>query len=475
MPNSLNRMTRELLINVGIGEIRAATLSQGKVEEFYIERTNKAKITGNIYKGRVLRIVPGINGIFVDIGLERSALLVLEDAPSVQEKDELIVQVLKEPLNQKGAVVTTHLHLASVSLVYKPYGKEHYISSKIKSAKERERLHTTIKKLHSNGGSFILRTSAKDKTEEQLLKEIDYLKQTWGLILERKNSKTHMLYEDLNLPLSILRDRAYVDNIKVDCKKVYQELLAYADRFLPELKNNISHYQSEEALFNLYGVETLLEKALERRVELKSGAYLIIDTTEAMTTVDVNTGSFTEYKNAEFGLLQVNLEAAKIIAEQIRLRNLSGIIIIDFINMRDKRHQEKVIESLKEAFMQDDVKTVVGGLTHFGLVEVSRQRRGISLSQQISEPCPLCHQHGMVKSAQTISQEIYREIIKCSKRYAVEGYVIQASQAIMDYLHQEGMGSLKSLIELVGKPIRLEQIPHNQEHYKVILINEVNE
>src|SRR5689334_18632235 len=390
-------MTHEILINVTPQETRVAMLEQGVVQELHIERARGRGLVGNIYMGRVARVLPGMQSAFIEIGLERAAFLHVADIwenkePSrpiekiLAEGSPILVQVVKDPIGSKGARLSTQISLAGRLLVYLPHDPHIGISQKIEDEGGRAQLRDRLKELlpPDEKGGFIVRTLAEAASEEELAADLAYLRQLWATIRSRSHGAKppELLYQDLSLAQRVLRDMvsAQTGRVLVDSRENHQKLVAFAQRYMPQLASRLEHYGGERALFELYNVEDEIEKALSRRVDLKSGGYLIIDQTEAMTTIDVNTGGYVGSRNFDDTIFKTNLEAAQSIARQLRLRNLGGIIVLDFIDMQSEEHRAAVLEEFKRALARDRTRMTVNGFTALGLVEMTRKRTRESLA-----------------------------------------------------------------------------------------------
>ncbi len=498
-------MSEEILINVTPQESRVAVVENGVLQEVHIERTRNRGIVGNIYKGKVSRILPGMQAAFIDIGLERAAFLHASDVRPVASATQtrtstlpvganqasesapisellhdgqvIVVQVVKDPLGTKGARVTTHITLPARYLVYMPYTKHIGISQKIGDDVERERLRAAVKSAMDNGdeGGYILRTVAEAVSDEELRTDIRYLRRVWLSVQERINSAQtcSMLHEDLALALRAMRDlvRENVEKVRIDSRETYQKAREFAREFIPEAENRIEYYPGERPIFDLYSVEDEIKKALERKVLLKSGGYLIIDQTEAMTTIDVNTGAYVGRKNLEETLFKTNLEATQVIARQLRLRNLGGMIIIDFIDMVDAEHKRQVLRALEKTLARDRSKTFMTEMSPLGLVEITRKRVRESLEHVLCEPCPACKGRSVLKTPQTVCYEIFREILREARQFGADNYLVLASQVVIDLLLDEEATSLVQLQEFIGKPVHMQvEALYNQEQFDVVLL-----
>ena len=491
-------MSDNLLINITPQETRVALIFQGAVQELHIERTLSRGLVGNIYLGKVVRVLPGMQSAFIDIGLERAAFLHVADIwdarPQGHEGNSnnvpltpiekllfdgqsVTVQVVKDPIGTKGARLSTQISIAGRMLVYLPQDSHIGISQRIENEEEREALRTKVQGMMLEGekGGFIVRTMAEDASEEDLRTDIEYLRRTWSTITKLAKTKPpcSLLHQDLNLAQRVLRDfvNEETDTIQIDSRENYNMLQDFARTYTPSVLPKLQHYTGERPLFDLYGVEEEIERALGRRVNLKSGGYLIIDQTEAMTTIDVNTGSFVAGHNFDDTIFKTNLEAAIAIARQLRLRNLGGIIILDLIDMESQEHKDAVLAELNKALSRDRTKLSVSTFSALGLVEVTRKRTRESLAHVLCEPCPACSGKGQVKTARTVCYEILRELLREAKQFNPREFRIMASQVVVDMFLEEESQHLAMLGDFIGKPISLqvENVFH-QEQYDIILM-----
>ncbi|HEX6829068.1 MAG TPA: ribonuclease G, partial [Burkholderiales bacterium] len=434
-------MSSDVLINVTPQEARVAVLEQGTVQELHLERVSSRGLVGNMYMGRVARVLPGMQSAFVDVGLDRAAFLHVEDIwqkrngePAkpierlLREGETILVQVIKDPIGSKGARLSTQVSVAGRLLVYLPQESHIGISQRIENESEREMLRGMLTRLlpPDVGGGFIVRTMAEFATEREFALDIEYLRRQWHDIQDRSQSAQAPapVYQDLTLSLRVLRDFVSEDTARVlvDSRETSQKMREFAESYVSGVAAKIEHYNGERPLFDLYGVEDEIEKSLARRVELKSGGYLIIDQTEALTTVDVNTGGFVGGRNFDDTIFKTNLEAAHVVARQLRLRNLGGIIIIDFIDMDNEDHRAAVLSEYRRALARDRTRMTVNGFTQLGLVEMTRKRTRESLAHILCEPCPMCQGRGEVKTAQTVCYEILREILREARQYTAREY-----------------------------------------------------
>ncbi|MCW8903033.1 ribonuclease G [Sedimenticola sp.] len=484
-------MSEEILVNVTPPETRVAVIENGVVQEIIIERTQRKGLVGNIYKGKVCRVLPGMQAAFVDIGLERAAFLHASDISNgdsvnsdsninslVREGAEVIVQVVKDPLGTKGARLTTHISIPSRYLVFMPELTNLGVSQKIEDEAERDRLREIVTGFFGDSslsGNFIIRTAAEGVDEETLKSDIRFLTRLWHAIQDRLQTSPvrQLIHEDLPLYLRSLRDliTADVERLRIDSRESWQRLTQFAEKLIPDSAVKIEYYPGERPIFDLYGVEDEIQKALEQKVVLKSGGYLIIDQTEAMTTIDVNTGAFVGHRNQEETIFKTNMEAAQAICRQLRLRNLGGIIIIDFIDMVEDEHKRQVLRALEKCLARDHAKTHITEVSSLGLVEMTRKRTRESLEHILCEPCPCCGGRGSLKTAETTCYEIFREILREARQFDVESLLVLASQEVVDRLLDEESATLAELGSFIGKTIRLQaESLYSQEHYDVVLI-----
>lgn len=492
-------MSEEILVNVGPTETRAALVENGSVQEVYIERTQRKGFVGNIYKGKVVRVLPGMQAAFVDIGHERAGFLHVADvmpldADGVEERQpesvdirelvregqDILVQVTKDPISTKGARLTTHLSVSARYLVYMPHTRHVGVSNRIEDEEERERLRGLVEEITRDyagtyPGGFIVRTVAEGATREDLQADIPFVYKLWHDLADTvKTAKAPSgIYEDLPLYMRTIRDlmRPHIEKIRIDSRESFTRMNKFATHYAPEIGGRIEHYPGERPLFDLYGVEEEIQKALDNKVMLKSGGHLVIEQTEAMSTIDVNTGAFVGHRNLEETIFKTNMEAAAAIARQLRLRNLGGIIIIDFIDMRDAEHQRQVLRTLEKAMEKDRAKTKITGVSELGLVEMTRKRTRESLSQVLCAPCPVCQGRGQLKSAETVCYEIFREILREARTYENDKFLVLASEAVIDRLLDEESANVADLELFIGRTVqfRVETI-YNQEQYDIVLV-----
>ena len=504
-------MNEEILINVTPQETRVAMVENGVLVEVGIERARRRGIVGNIYKGRVVRVLPGMEAAFVDLGLDRTAFLHVSDiagahgngaalqadddegeppvrpAPAtnghppirdlLHEGQDLLVQVIKEPLGTKGARLTTHLTIPSRYLVLMPNDASIGVSSKIEDESERTRLRGVVEGWAERepGWGWILRTAAEGAPAAALESDMRLLQKIWrsGGERARQAATGTVIHEDLPLALRTLRDIVgrTIDRIRVDSAEAYERMQRFAADFLPETVERIEHYGGQRPIFEIYGIEDEIQRALDRRVPLKSGGYLMIDQTEAMTTVDVNTGGFVGHRNLEETIFKTNLEAAQAIARQLRLRNLGGIIIIDFIDMTEAEHRRKVLGALGTALENDYARTPVCDVSALGLVEMTRKRTRESLEHVLCQACPTCGGRGSIKTPETVCYEIFREILREARQFDARQLMVLAAQEVVDMLLDEESNSLAELEAFIGIPTRLQaEALYAPEQFDVVLV-----
>ena len=483
-------MSEEILINVTPQETRIAMMENGVVQELQIERGSSLGLVGNVYRGVVCRVLPGMQSAFVEIGLQRAAFLHVGDIfecgqsetqlpiqSVLHEGQSIMVQVIKEPIGTKGARLTTQLSIAGRFLVYLPQQDHIGVSQRIENEDEREHLRARLLGLlpTTHVGGYIIRTMSETATDAELLADIDYLTKTWAHISAKykTTSDRSLVFQDLNLPMRVLRDVLCADTetVRIDSSETYQKLVEFANLYALTAVDKLVHYSGERPLFDLYSIEQEIENAMSRKVQLKSGGYLIFDQTEALTTVDVNTGSFVSGKNLSDTIFKTNLEAAQSIARQLRLRNLGGIIIIDFIDMDEDSQREAVLEALQKAVALDRSRIGVNGFTPLGLVEMTRKRTRESLAHILCEPCPTCQGRGEIKTAQTVCYEILRELLREARQFNARELRVLAAPKVIDMLLDEESQSLANLSDFIGKPISLLVEPsYSQESFDIILM-----
>jgi ribonuclease G len=490
----------DILINWAPQETRVAVIENGAVQELHIERTLERGLVGNVYLGKVARVLPGMQSAFIDVGLERAAFLHVADLHGaghhgvprgdvavqvpierqVFEGQTLMVQVIKDPIGTKGARLSTQISIAGRMLVFLPQDNHIGISQKIGSVEAREALRTRMQQLAemkdgSATGGFILRTNAEEASDEELADDIAYLRKAWATIKAQGLARPPgtLLHQDLNLAQRVLRDLANdaTQSIRIDSQLQFEALQQFGAAYTPSSSAKLEHYKGERPIFDLFGIEEEIARALARRVDLKSGGYLIIDQTEALTTIDVNTGGFVGARNFDDTIFKTNLEAAGAIARQLRLRNLGGIIIVDFIDMTREEHQQSVLAEFRKQLSKDRTKITVSGFTQLGLVEMTRKRTRESLAHMLCCPCPTCGGRGQVKTARSVCYDILREILREARQFNPREFRVVASAAVVEMLLDEESQHLAGLSDFIGKPISLSAEPSmNPEQYDIVLM-----
>ncbi|WP_283151019.1 ribonuclease G [Silvimonas soli] len=483
-------MKEQILVNITPQETRVATVEDGVVQDIHIERSTHRGLVGNIYLGVVKRVLPGMQSAFIEIGLERAAFLHIADVieqrqhPNeelrierlVHEGQPVVIQVIKDPIGTKGARLSTQISIAGRFLVFLPQETHIGISQRIENNDERDRLRARLESLLPPGHlGYIIRTSADHATDAELLADIDYLNLIWADIRQKSQTQPpkSLLFQDLSLQLRTLRDmvNSETEEVLVDSRENVQKMREFAQAFVADVFPRVQHYSGERPLFELYGVEAEIERALARRVNLKFGGYLIIDQTEAMTTIDVNTGGFVGHRSFDDTIFKTNLEATHVIARQLRLRNLGGIIIVDFIDMDNDTHRNAVMDELQKAIGRDRTKVTVSNFTSLGLVEITRKRTRESLAHVLCEPCPTCQGRGQIRTAETVCYEILREILREERQFKAREYRILASQNVIDMFLDEESASLAQLVDFIAKPIYLQvETAYTQEQFDVVLM-----
>lgn len=493
-------MQQDILINWSPQETRVAVVEHGVVQELHVERAVECGWVGNVYLGRVVRVLPGMQSAFVDIGLERTAFLHVADllrpepqdngapvrdaAPLPIEKrvfegQSLLVQVIKDPLGNKGARLSTQISLAGRMLVCLPQSGRIGVSRKIELA-ERDALRARMQALlHADGQQgprgFILRTNAEGASDADLQRDVGYLRRTWARVEQgsRHVAAPALLYRGLRLLQRVLRDLVteQTASIQIDSAEQYAALQAFAADYMPGASARLSCYRGERPIFDLYGVDEEIGRALGSHVDLKSGGYLVVDQTEALTTIDVNTGGFVGRRNFDETVFKTNLEAAQAIARQLRLRNLGGIVVVDFIGMAQPEHQAAVLAELRKRVAQDRVKTYVGGFSPLGLVEMTRKRTRESLAQALCRPCEQCSGTGRVRSTRTTAYDILREILREARQFDPSEFRVLAAPEVVEMLMDEEGQYLAGLQDFIGKPISLRaEVDIGPDQYDIVLL-----
>lgn len=514
-------MSEEILINVTPQETRVAVVENGVLQEIYIERSQKLGLVGNIFKGTVSRVLPGMQAAFIDIGLERTGFLhtsdivtetdtssTSEDGSSQQpaiesllrEGQEILVQVVKDPLGSKGARLTTRLSIPLRYLVFVPDYQYIGISQRIEDEAERERLRNLIlsydtenialaasdnanvtpintanEQTQLSKGGYIVRTAAEGISDDEIFRDIEFLHKLWDSVVVRSENTypPGVVYEDLPLVMRTMRDLVHADieRVRIDSKETFKRVMEFSKKFIPEFLGRLEYYKGEHPILDLYSVEDEIQKALGKKVQLKSGGHIIIDQTEAMTTIDVNTGAFVGRRNLEETIYKTNLEAVQTITRQLRLRNLGGIIIIDFIDMQDAEHGRQVLRTLEKHLSKDNSKISMSELTSLGLVQLTRKRTRESLEHTLCEACPTCDGRSSVKTAETVCYEIFREIMREVRQFDANKLLVVASQEVVDMLLDEESNSVAELEEFIGRPISFQvESLYIQEQYDIVLL-----
>lgn len=488
----LTALRKEILINVSVRETRAAVVENGMLREVLIERESRRGLIGNLYKGRVSRVLPGMQAAFIELGLERTGFLHANNIDNqnraedngqaedirrlIREGEDLLVQVLKDPMGSKGARLTTFVTIPSRYLVYLPRGEGIGISSRIDDEDERQRLKDTLEQVigDQGEGGYIVRTAAEGAGFDALRADMLYLHRLWDAISKDSVScGGGLVHSDLTLPLRILRDLVgdEMERVRVDSEETFVQMREFSETFVPELASRVEAYSDERPIFDLHGVEDEIQRALRRQVHLKSGGYLVIDQTEAMTTIDVNTGAYVGHRNLEDTIFRTNLEAAVAIARQLRLRNLGGIIILDFIDMDDEAHRQQVLTALDKELAKDHARSHISTVSELGLVEMTRKRTRESLEHVLCHPCQSCEGRGFLKTPETICHEVFREILRQSRQFEFQELLVLAHHEVIELLVDEESTSVAELEEITGKPIRLQsEALYGHDQYDVVLM-----
>lgn len=509
-------MALEIIINATGEETRVAFLEAGEITELYIDRKRDRGIAGNIYKGKVIRVLPGMQAAFVDIGLEKAAFLYVSEVSAnieeyarmmedetdearlefesdtveavkakkasavliedlLQEGQEIMVQVIKEPIGTKGPRVTTYVTLPGRYLVYMPTIEHIGISRRIEEETERKRLRELINRLKKPGAGYIIRTVSEGVSNEEFKADIEFLELLWQNIQQKRDklSAPSLLHTDLDIVFRVVRDlfTPKVDKLVVDSKQEYIQVKEFIDSFLPKLSSRVELYEKDEPIFDAYEVEIEISRALGRKVWLKSGGYIVIDHTEALTAIDVNTGRYVGKRNPEETILKTNLEAVKEIAYQLRLRNIGGIIIIDFIDMLKEKNRKKVFNVLQEALSGDKARTNILQISELGLVEMSRKRTREDLLRALCEPCSYCEGRGYLKSPTTICYEIFREIRRSAASSTSSKIMVTVNSSVANLLYDEERQGIDELEDRYKKKIIIKADPNlHQEQYDIVFI-----
>ena len=489
----------EILINTNPFEKRVAFVEQGRLVEFYVERGKDLGITGNIYKGKVVRVLPGMQSAFVEVGLQRTSFLHVSDIKEpfedpdeegdeegdnsrrrhdpqtriqdvVKEGQEIMVQAAKEPMGTKGARVTSYISLPGRYLVFMPTYDKVAISRRIGNERERRRLKDIVLGIKRPGQGFIIRTVCEGMPEEDIRADMEYLAALWDSIQRKKEQlpTPSALYEELDLTLRTIRDlfSKDIDRLVIDTREEFDRAAKFVEEFMPALSGRLEFYEGEEDIFDAHGIEIEMTDALEKKIWLRSGGHIVIDQMEALTAVDVNTGKFVGKKNSDDTILRTNLEAVKEVVYQLRLRNIGGIIVIDFIDMSRTADREKVYSTLKESLRVDKARTNILKISELGIVEMTRKRVRESLVQSLCEPCPYCEGNGHVKARDTVIMDIYRELKRALKT-SVKKITLYVSPHIAERL-REDPSPIEDLERRFKKRISIKQEDGlHQERYEI--------
>jgi len=502
----------EILINATAGEVRVALLEKGRFSELHMEREGGRNVVGTVCLGRVTRVLPGMQAAFVDIGLEKAAFLYAGDylgesgtadldlgddeepvrprrrgrngngraVPSidtlVEEGQEILVQVAKEPIGTKGARITSHVSIPGRHLVLTPWSQRVGVSRRIDSDKERRRLREIVSRLRPRDLGFIIRTAGEGAREADLEADIRYLASVWEEVQERRDTRRApaTLYSELSLPLRVIRDFAGAETrrIVIDDAALYEEMRSFLERFVADPRPRLEHYTGDAPVFDRFGIESQIDANLGKKVWLKSGGYLIVDQSEALTAIDVNTGRYVGKRDLEETVLKTNLEAVKEVVHQLRFRNIGGLIIIDLIDMESADNREKVYRALQETLRLDKARTNILKISELGLVEMTRKRTRENLVQQLCEPCPNCEGRGYVLSRESVAFKVMREIQKDLPRFCGRQIAITANPRVAEYLLGTGRRPLQELGRELGRDIEVRARPGlHQEQFEVTALD----
>ncbi len=501
-------MPSEIIVNAGREETRVALTENGLVTEIYIDRKKDRGVAGNVYKGRVMKVLPGMQAAFVDIGLEKSAFLYVGDvfdstseyAPMMedegleleveprrkrshanqiedmlQEGQDILVQVSKEPISTKGARVTTYISIPGRYLVMMPGVNHIGVSRRIENGEERKRLREIVGRLRKQNTGYIIRTASQGRSEDEFTADIEFLSKLWENIQKKKErmSSPALLHNELDLVFRVIRDvfTRDVDRMVIDSQEEYQRVKEFVESYIPQLSRRVKPYDGDDPIFEHYGVEIEISRALGRKVWLKSGGYIIIDQTEALTTIDVNTGRYVGKRSLEDTILKTNLEAVREIAYQLRLRNIGGILILDFIDMEREDNRRKVYSALQEALAHDKAKTTISHISPIGLIEMTRKRIRESLGRTLCDTCPYCEGRGYVKSSRTICYEVFREIRRAFAGSEEKKALVTVNSVVADMLYDEERQGVEELEKEYQKKIVIKADPNlHQEQYEVVMV-----
>ena len=518
-------MSAELIINSNAFETRVALVENGQVAELYVERSSDRGIAGNVYRGRVVRVLPGMQAAFVDINLDKAAFLYVSDIyrpmgdveqallsscedesgdekhdedtenggreygglnfrPSyngipiedrLQEGQDILVQVAKEPIGSKGARITTHITLPGRNLVFMPTMDHVGVSRRIEDETERKRLREIMCEIKPPYCGFIVRTAAEGAEREKLQSESDFVAKLWQSIQRRSENAPvpSLIYQELDITLRAVRDlfTKEVDRLVIDSEAEYRKILNFTETFMPSLQNEVELYEGDEPIFDSYGIEMEIQRALSKKIWLKSGGYIVIESTEALTAIDVNTGRYVGKRNLEETILKTNLEAVKEIAFQLRLRNLGGIIIIDFIDMEKEANREKVWNALRDATYKDKSKSNILHMSELGLIEMTRKRTKESIGQVLCEPCSYCDGEGYLKSKQTVCYEVLRELERQRKDFYGRNVLVMAHPEVAAMFCDEERAALERVEERMHALVSVKADPNlHLENYDIALL-----
>jgi len=501
-------MSSEIIVNAGREETRVALLENSLVTDIFIDRKKDRGIAGNVYKGRVMKVLPGMQAAFVDIGLDKSAFLYVGDVYDstseytpmmedegleleveskrkrshsnqiedlLQEGQEILVQVSKEPISTKGARVTTYISIPGRYLVMMPGVNHIGVSRRIENVDERKRLREIVSKLRKPNTGYIIRTASQGRSEDDFNADIEFLARLWETIQKKKErtSAPALMHNELDLVFRVIRDvfTKDVDKMVIDAPEEYQRVKEFIDSYIPQLGRRVKPYEGDEPIFDSFGVEIEISRALGRKVWLKSGGYIILDQTEALTTIDVNTGRYVGKRSLEDTIFKTNLEAVREIGYQLRLRNIGGIIILDFIDMEREENRRKVYAALQEALSHDKAKTTISHISPLGLIEMTRKRIRESLGRTLCEPCPYCDGRGHIKSSRTICYEVLRAIRKSFAGAAEKKALVTVNSMVADMLYDEERQGVEELEKEFQKKIVIKADPNlHQEQYEVVMV-----
>jgi ribonuclease G len=501
-------MSSEIIVNAGREETRVALLENSLVTEIYIDRKKDRGIAGNVYKGRIMKVLPGMQAAFIDIGLEKSAFLYVGDVfdssseytplmedeglelevepkrkrahanqieDLLQEGQEILVQVSKEPISTKGARVTTYISIPGRYLVMMPGVNHIGVSRRIENGEERKRLREIVSRLRKPNTGYIIRTASQGRSEDDFVADIEFLSRLWDNVQKKKEraSAPALLHNELDLVFRVIRDvfTRDVDKMVIDSPDEYQRVREFVDSYIPQLGRRVKPYDGDDPIFDHYGVEIEISRALGRKVWLKSGGYIIVDQTEALAAIDVNTGRYVGKRTLEDTILKTNIEAVREIAYQLRLRNMGGIIILDFIDMEREDNRRKVYSALQEALANDKAKTTISHISPIGLIEMTRKRIRESLGRTLCEPCPYCDGRGYIKSSRTVCYEVLRELRRAFTSAEEKKALVTVNSMVADMLYDEERQGVEELEKEFQKKIVIKADPNlHQEQYEVVMV-----